>query len=179
MYNPTGGSRSYGHWRIYMLFSFWSVAQITGKLIFVHNVTGFIFHSFYFTLDRFRLLQKYKINANKKPEGALTRKAFSLYLFDSFVLLPLLAGFVFAPLMLYRGLESHSPGIFLFIFQTTLSLFITDAVFYCSHRLLHHKTLYQTIHKHHHEFTTTSSISSEYSHPIESLINAISGILRS
>jgi len=42
-----------------------------------------------------------------------------------------------------------------------------DTAFYFIHRLMHHPTLYKYVHKMHHEYKTTVSISAEYSHPLE------------
>lgn len=42
-----------------------------------------------------------------------------------------------------------------------------DTIFYWIHRTLHHPKLYPLIHKKHHEFYTTVSISAEYAHPLE------------
>lgn len=60
------------------------------------------------------------------------------------------------------------------LFITVLfSLLCEDFVQYFAHRLLHHPVLYADIHKRHHEFTTTVSLASEYSHPVEYLLGAI------
>lgn len=46
-------------------------------------------------------------------------------------------------------------------------MILEDTVFYWVHRTLHHPKLYPLIHKKHHEFYTTVSMSAEYAHPIE------------
>ena len=42
-----------------------------------------------------------------------------------------------------------------------------DTGFYFIHRIMHHPSVYQYVHKMHHEYSTTTSIAAEYSHPLE------------
>jgi len=43
-----------------------------------------------------------------------------------------------------------------------------DAMFYWSHRALHHRSIYKQVHKRHHEFHTPIGPSASHEHPIES-----------
>ena len=40
-------------------------------------------------------------------------------------------------------------------------------MFYWSHRILHHPSIYPYIHKQHHQYAVTISLAAEYAHPIE------------
>ena len=42
-----------------------------------------------------------------------------------------------------------------------------DTAFYFIHRIMHHSSIYKYVHKMHHEYSTTTSIAAEYSHPLE------------
>lgn len=52
-------------------------------------------------------------------------------------------------------------------------ILMDDFFFYWGHRLLHHPLLYSRIHKEHHEYTVTVSISAEYAHPTEYVLGNI------
>lgn len=58
----------------------------------------------------------------------------------------------------------------MYIVQILFSIFCEDFMFYWSHRTLHLPWFYKNIHKVHHEWYNTVSISSEYAHPVEFLI---------
>ncbi|KAL2793865.1 putative C-4 methylsterol oxidase [Aspergillus keveii] len=50
-----------------------------------------------------------------------------------------------------------------------LSLFLREALFYYSHRLLHSRYLYSRIHKQHHRFTAPIALAAQYAHPLEQI----------
>ena len=57
------------------------------------------------------------------------------------------------------------------IWQVVVTVLACDTIFYWSHRLLHHPSIYGYIHKEHHKFKVSSGIASEFSHPVEGAIN--------
>jgi sterol desaturase/sphingolipid hydroxylase (fatty acid hydroxylase superfamily) len=58
-----------------------------------------------------------------------------------------------------------------------ISLFLFDIIFSIFHRLLHTTYLFRKIHYIHHRYTKSNILATNYSHPIESVINYISIIL--
>ncbi|XP_050040095.2 fatty acid hydroxylase domain-containing protein 2-like [Dermacentor andersoni] len=50
---------------------------------------------------------------------------------------------------------------------------IEEALFYYSHRLLHHRLLYQRFHKKHHEWTAPVAITAVYCTPVEHLLSNV------
>jgi sterol desaturase/sphingolipid hydroxylase (fatty acid hydroxylase superfamily) len=53
----------------------------------------------------------------------------------------------------------------------TFFMIMEDFVFYWSHRILHLPFIYSAIHKQHHEYKDSISISSEYAHPLETILS--------
>jgi len=48
-----------------------------------------------------------------------------------------------------------------------------DMLFYWSHRLLHQKSIYKYVHKHHHKFHTPVGLACSHEHPVESAIQLV------
>ena len=80
---------------------------------------------------------------------------------------------VYFPLAWAGLIEEHSlldedlPTPLSLAASVAFCMFCEDFVFYWTHRLLHWRVLYPHIHKIHHTYKTTVSITSEYAHPIE------------
>lgn len=53
--------------------------------------------------------------------------------------------------------------------QMFVSVELLSALFYLTHRSLHHKSLYARFHKQHHEYTGTIGFAAEYAHPFETV----------
>merc|ERR1712232_1252383 len=70
-----------------------------------------------------------------------------------------------------------SPKLWTHVWQVSLAYFGYDAMFYWSHRLMHHKALYKHCHKIHHQFHTPIGICSSYEHTIEGLVQAFNWYL--
>lgn len=65
------------------------------------------------------------------------------------------------------------PSLGRLIGQMIYMALIEDILFYWAHRLLHHPSIYPSIHKQHHQYKDTVSIASEYSHPLETIFSNI------
>lgn len=141
----------------------------------VHNVFGFWGHLYFYFIDKYGIFEQYKLNPVQKPDPQLVKKAYTQYVIDSFFTLPILS-VIIIPYLKTR-MSSDLPSVIESIIHIVIGLLSTDFIFYCFHRSLHSKYLYQYIHKQHHEFKIVSSISSEFSHFIESLTNVLSVLI--
>ena len=74
-----------------------------------------------------------------------------------------------------QSLESNLHGIW----QIPIIIMLTDVIFYISHRYFHYnKTLYNFIHKQHHEYDPPIASAALYAHPIEHLcVNLLSTVV--
>ena len=50
-------------------------------------------------------------------------------------------------------------------------MFVNDAGFYWTHRMLHHPSLYARFHKQHHEYKGTIGFAAEYATPFEAFFS--------
>jgi len=69
----------------------------------------------------------------------------------------------------WSGLQfgGASPGLSTQLWQVAVGYFGYDLMFYWSHRMLHHSSIYKLVHKRHHEFHTPVGPSASYEHPAE------------
>jgi len=128
-------------------------------------------------LNRFPSLYSYKIQKKIKVSPSTVKKCILRVLFNQFmVMLPIT--WLALPLMKQRmTLErlslDHLPPWPIALLQLIGCVVIEEILFYYSHRLLHHPTLYKQIHKIHHEFQAPIGMASEYAHPVEMLFSNI------
>jgi sterol desaturase/sphingolipid hydroxylase (fatty acid hydroxylase superfamily) len=70
--------------------------------------------------------------------------------------------------LLYRPIDKY--GYPYYVFSILLMIFLHDAYFYWTHRLLHWKPLFKTVHKVHHFSNNPTPFSAYAFHPVEALI---------
>ena len=96
-------------------------------------------------------------------------KTFWLYLLNMYVLGPLVYGIFYmtgddlAVDYSPKGVPS-TPKM---LAQLIICMMMEDFTFHCSHRFLHLKQIYPYVHKIHHEYNVTISISAQHAHPLE------------
>jgi len=89
-----------------------------------------------------------------------------------FVQLPVL--YLLHPLKQWWGYgwQTHNlPTLGEMIVHYHVGVWLSDATFYYTHRLLHWGPLYKPIHKMHHEWTAPIAVTAHFVHPIEFLIS--------
>ncbi|KAF4523703.1 hypothetical protein B566_EDAN011567 [Ephemera danica] len=116
-----------------------------------------------------KVLRKYKVQpeANDPPDYSKLRKLLGQVLFNQTV--------VTIPLTYIGGMLQQSrhpplrelPSLGKVFIDFVVCMIVFEAVFYYSHRLLHHPRIYKRIHKIHHEWTSPIALGAIYCHPIE------------
>ncbi|MCB9761799.1 MAG: sterol desaturase family protein [Alphaproteobacteria bacterium] len=116
---------------------------------------------------------RYLFEDGRPPPDKLMRRAYREVVRDS---LP-------APLMgvalfyLYDAVgmryEAPLPGPLEILGQLALFILVEDTLFYWSHRLLHRPWWFRKVHAHHHRFKATRAIAVLFTHPVETLFNAV------
>eukprot|EP01099_Mayorella_cantabrigiensis_P004261 TRINITY_DN3191_c0_g1_i2.p1 TRINITY_DN3191_c0_g1~~TRINITY_DN3191_c0_g1_i2.p1 ORF type:complete len:303 (+),score=50.55 TRINITY_DN3191_c0_g1_i2:60-968(+) len=137
--------------------------------LFVVHVVVFVGLNIFWTFVRKNnWWPQYRIN-HKDPPPELVNKAIKQLTLTHVG--GLVTWWLLYPVFTSRGLVVRSP---LPSFQTVVlhvlfSMACEDTLFYWSHRMLHHRSIYKYIHKQHHEFINTIGIASEYAHPVEAV----------
>jgi len=145
--------------------------KLTLIIMVAHNSAILIGHGAMFLIEYFNLLQEYRIEPKKYSSSTIVRRASRQYAFEATVTLPVLSYILAAPIIAWRGVNNEVPSVGLLLGQVVFGMMVADTLFYWFHRTLHTKFLYQRVHKQHHEFTTTMSLASEFSHIFETISN--------
>ncbi len=149
-------------------------------MFFSHNVAFWGLSIFYEICYRTGFLKQYRIQKKKVVDDKLLVWAYTkLFLETALTHFPIFF-YILYPAFRRHGMQlspSTVPSAWTFVWQIGLSVLVFDTCFYWSHRILHHKTIYPYIHKEHHQFTISSGIAAEYSHPIESFINGFATLI--
>ena len=153
-----------------------------------YSLFSYILHQSFFIFDNLVMVviykaelpffERYKIHDKAWPWkedpvawNKLLKETISLLFFNQVILMPCL----FIPWYLtnsspFRMDYESLPSSFEVIWQTVFFMLVDDFMFYWMHRFLHGDRIYPYIHKVHHKYQNSISISSEYAHPIEFLL---------
>ncbi|CAL8233965.1 unnamed protein product [Boreogadus saida] len=149
------------------LVAFWA----TNGLLLLVDVTGW--PSF---ITRYRVqADKNSPVDQKKLWHAIRHVVFNQLMVSG----PMVVGIYY--LMSWRGdpLNAQLPTFHRGLMELAVCSLVEELMFYYSHRLFHHPTLYKHFHKQHHEWTAPIGLVSIYAHPLEHVLSnmlpAVSG----
>lgn len=172
-----------------LIFHFWPKEKIQNEGLFYFLVTYlthesmFLFCNFYFAIIymlNWSFFERYKVSPDPWPWQSdpvafrlQLKKTAKQLLFNHLIVLPALM----LPNIILNDcpfrMDYELPAYTELLPQIVFCMLCEDFLFYWSHRFLHSDKLYGKIHKMHHEFKQTISISGEYAHPIEYIFGNI------
>ncbi|XP_063709219.1 fatty acid hydroxylase domain-containing protein 2-like [Culicoides brevitarsis] len=117
-------------------------------------------------------LQKYKMNRNEVPiTWPLLKEIIVTVVFNQ-IFVSITVSTILYPILPLRGLPPirKMPTIPEFLFQIYGCWFLREFVFFYMHRLIHHRSLYEHVHKKHHRWTAPIALSAVYCTPAEHVI---------
>lgn len=127
-----------------------------------HQLVWTSLNIFFGSLDYFQLLQRYKLPRKNQPSRKLVLRCLGEAFFNQYLISPLGQYFILAPLFLACGISlTPKSGWVEATWQMLVMTLLNDALFYWTHRALHHPLLYARFHKQHHMFNAPTSICAE------------------
>ena len=152
---------------------------IAGPLTFVfHEVVYFSAWMPWLLMDQFEFFKRWKIQPDKKADGALVLKCLKRLLISHVCIqLPMQLLFHWVARFLGFSMALPLPPVRDLAWQLPTFFAIEDFYFYWVHRALHHKSVYKYVHKIHHEHTHPFGIAAEYAHPVETFFLGIGTLL--
>jgi sterol desaturase/sphingolipid hydroxylase (fatty acid hydroxylase superfamily) len=143
---------------------------VFGTMI-LHEIIFIFMNSFFIFVEYFNFFQEHKIKRNEKLNSNNFTQILLDYFINHFVFQPVILWFSF-DLNNYFGMQMNQLPTFLTLFFHLCLCFLWyDFTFYFFHRFLHSsKFLYENIHKKHHYFVNSISLSTEYLNLIEDFL---------
>lgn len=144
-----------------------------GSLI-VHEILYFGFNGVLFLIERNKLkvFHDYFIPRlpSQIPDAKLIRKTLLSATFSHFVIQPLIFYYGYEYIFLFQFWDTKLNNFFPIMAQLASFQFFESFLFYLSHRFLHTRALFATVHKKHHEYHGPNGFAAEYAHPIEQFL---------
>lgn len=140
-----------------------------------HQLVFFATWGGYAVMHRLGIAPRHRVVEGKAPPAELVRRATVEVLVGQVVFLPV-AAWVLFPAWRWMGGDpgAPAPSLYQVAWQLVACIFIQDTVFYWSHRALHTKWLFRTVHRKHHDFRHVRGLAAEYAHPVELVTNLVS-----
>ncbi|KAJ3067494.1 C-4 sterol methyl oxidase [Podochytrium sp. JEL0797] len=153
----------------------WQVAFQIGLFLFTyHQVIFFGAYLPYFLLNKFKLLEQYKLQPDKSIPDSLWWECFWHMLGEQcFLHFPLMLNFRTSTTNMGMRWTLPLPSWTEVVPAILFFLVVEDFFAYWLHRLLHWGPLYKHIHKVHHTFKAPFGLVAEYGHPAETLLLGI------
>ncbi|XP_053297366.1 fatty acid hydroxylase domain-containing protein 2 [Pleuronectes platessa] len=119
-------------------------------------------------------ITRYRIQADKNSpvDTAKLRHAIKTVVFNHFLISgPMMVAVYFV--MSWRGnaCDPELPTFHWALMQFAIFSLVEELMFYYSHRLFHHPSLYKHYHKQHHEWTAPIGLVCIYAHPLEHMLS--------
>ena len=157
-------------------------AGITDRIMFTGGtltviLVAFYLHGWFFVLaDWYGFLDRYAIRSGKHRLVAIERQweAIREATIDVFAVKPVLLYFIFpyvAGIFIHFDKELPSLSTAACNWLCMKCIFATSL--YWLHRGMHHKAIYQYVHKRHHSYYDTVGFTAQYAHPVESLVSSL------
>jgi methylsterol monooxygenase len=141
----------------------------------------FYVHGWFFVFaDWYGFLDKYAIRSgnHKLPTVDKQWDAIKEATIDVIVVKPIVLYFVYpyvAGKFIHFG--PTIPAVSTCLFQWILMKVIFATSLYWLHRAMHHKSIYQYVHKRHHTYHDTVGFASQFAHPVEGMVSAFHVVL--
>lgn len=175
------------------MYNIWSevqaqlaIAEISERSTFVGGTLLVIFiffylHGWFFVLaDWYGFLDRYAIRSGNHKVATIDKQwdAIKEASIDVFLIKPVVLYFVY-PFVAgkYIHFDSGLPTIGTALFHWLCMKLVFSTSLYWLHRAMHHKSVYQYVHKRHHLYHDTVGFASQYAHPIEGMVSALHVIL--
>lgn len=172
-------SRFYNDWAGWAAEALSQLAADHGDLVtflaagmFVHEsvfILGNLFYTLIASIPSCR--KRWKIQQSADPSKELALKALiHIYVGRVLFQLPATVGYFYLWKRCGGSMHAAPPSALGCGWQLLVCALATEFMFYTSHRLFHHPSLYKHFHKQHHEFKAPIGLSSEYAHAVEDLL---------
>ena len=152
----------------------------TFAISLAHTVPVALHSLFLAGIEAANLFQDRVTQRGKNVDEALLKSSWIQFFLNHFVVMPFFIWLVYPWLNSYINISVDTiPPFGIICRDIFICVLFEDALFYWTHRALHHPLLYKRFHKKHHEFKVLKgmSIASEYTHPIESLAGNIVAVI--